>query len=96
MNTEGVHIDRALLTLVRRHSNATDEEIESAFVSSGSFRSLCADLRACSRALTRWRRTNSEEGRCRVDEYSRLLTELTAEIHLMLAERDCAGPGRED
>ncbi|MGW8282255.1 MAG: hypothetical protein ACWGON_03040 [Gemmatimonadota bacterium] len=96
MNTEDVHIDGALLTLVKKYSNATDDDIESAFESSRSFRSLCFDLRACSRALARWQRSDSEEAWCRVDEYSGLLTGLTAEIHLMLAERDCARPGHED
>ncbi len=96
MNTKDVHIDRGLLTLVRSHLKASDGAIEDAFETSESFRSLCADLRTCSRALAHWQRSDSEEARCRVDEYTGLLTELTAEIRLMLAERDCAGHGSED
>ena len=96
MSTRDSRIDMGLQRLVRSHSSATEAEIGQALATSESFRTLCADLRACSRALARWRRIDSAEARERVDEYTELLAELTVEIRSMLAERDLAGLERED
>ncbi|MBK5097467.1 MAG: hypothetical protein JJE01_06770 [Gemmatimonadetes bacterium] len=96
MNSRAPRIDTGLLRLVRSHSDATEAAIGRALETSEPFRSLCSDLRACSRALTHWRKTDSDEARRRVDEYTDLLAELTSEIRLMLAEQECAGRRSED
>lgn len=91
MSTRDSRIDTGLQRLVCSHSGATEAEVRQALATSEPFRSLCADLRACSRALARWRKVDSAEAHERVDEYTELLAELTSEICSMLVQRDLAG-----
>jgi len=85
MTTPRPAIDAGLLRLVRGRAGGTDESIRSAFESNETFRSLCADLRTCARALARWQRSDSAEAPGRVEEYAGLLEDLTQEIRQLLS-----------
>ena len=56
------------------------EEIERAYEESREFRSICADLLACDKALTQWRDIHTDEGAARREEYGTLLESLKQEV----------------
>ena len=55
-------------------------EIERAHEESSDFRSVCADLLACDRALVHWSKVNTGDGRSRKEEYGELLDSLKQEV----------------
>jgi hypothetical protein len=55
-------------------------EIERAYEESSDFRSVCADLLACDRALVHWNKVNTGDGPSRRKEYGALLDSLKQEL----------------
>jgi hypothetical protein len=87
-------IDAQLLELVRSRSGGTDAQVVRAFETLEAFRSLCADLRTCARALERWQASDAQEAPDRVVEYAGLMDDLASEIRELLSEGDRSGEGR--
>jgi transposase-like protein len=88
--------DSDALKAIKREFGMRDNVIERAFKSSESFRAVCRDYQDCARALSRWRKSASEEARLREAEYSELLLELTAEIEARLQAVGSIGDTRSD
>lgn len=86
VNDRSSTIDARVLGLVRSRTGGTDTEIVRAFETSETFRSLCADLGTCFRALARWQYSDAPEAPHRVAEYGGLIDELASEIRNLLAE----------
>jgi hypothetical protein len=55
-------------------------EIKHAYEESSEFRSVCADLLACDRALTHWSKVNTDDGAARREEYGELLESLKQDV----------------
>lgn len=55
---------------------------------SESFRTLCEDLRSCTRALERWRQSDAHAAPERVSEYEQCLSELEQEIEEWLGNAE--------
>jgi hypothetical protein len=55
-------------------------EIERAYDESGEFRSICADMLVCEKALVHWNKVNTDDGAARREEYGELLESLKQEV----------------
>ena len=86
METGGPAIEAGLVELIRIRVDATDAAVRRVFARSASFRSLIRDFCLCVRALERWKSSDSEEGRQRVEEYSILLDALVLEMRQMVRD----------
>ena len=88
MDSPGPVIDAGLLRLLRIRTGAPSVTIVSAFESSAAFRSLCADVRACARALRRFEATGGDQAADRAAEYGRLMEALVEEVREVLEGSD--------
>jgi hypothetical protein len=73
-----------VLDRIKRDFGSRERAIERAFTNCPSFRALCGDYVACSRALVGSRKSASPEACRREAEYSELLQELAEEIETRL------------
>jgi hypothetical protein len=78
-----------VLDKIKREFGSREKVIEWTFASCPSFRALCGDYVACSRALARCRHPGSKEACIREAEYSELLQELAVEIETRLHAVGC-------
>jgi hypothetical protein len=73
-----------VLDKIKREFGSRERLIERVFTNCPSFRTLCGDYLACSRALAGSRKSASPEACLREAEYSELLQELADEIETRL------------
>ena len=88
-----------VLGFIKRRFGSKGPAIDRVFEGDGSFRSLCAEYLACTRALAYWQESDAEEADRRAAEYSELIEQLTGEIQARLcaAERaETAGSEAEN
>jgi hypothetical protein len=92
---ENRHTPRADLDLLLKAFPGHSARIRRRFLSSESFRGLCADYSLASRTLEQFARAGTALQDRAAAEYVRLLAELQAEISALLADPEAQGQGAE-